>query len=43
MQDPDSPLSQYEVIKPIGKGKFAVVYRARRKSDSELGRQTASI
>jgi NIMA (never in mitosis gene a)-related kinase len=25
----------YEVIKPIGKGKFAVVYRARRISDNE--------
>ena len=25
---------EYEVLKPIGKGKFAVVYRAQRKSDN---------
>ena len=25
----------YEIIKPIGKGKFAVVYRAQRISDGE--------
>ncbi|GMH82375.1 hypothetical protein TL16_g09234 [Triparma laevis f. inornata] len=29
-------LEDYEIIKPIGKGKFAIVYRAQRKSDSEL-------
>ncbi|GMH82440.1 hypothetical protein TrST_g12477 [Triparma strigata] len=29
-------LDDYEIIKPIGKGKFAIVYRAQRKSDSEL-------
>ncbi|KAH8077217.1 serine/threonine kinase [Aureococcus anophagefferens] len=27
---------RYELIKPIGKGKFAVVYRARRIADDEL-------
>jgi len=26
----------YEVLKPVGKGKFAVVYRARRLSDNEI-------
>ena len=25
----------YEIIRPIGKGKFAVVYRAKRLSDGE--------
>ncbi|KAK7241209.1 protein serine/threonine kinase [Aureococcus anophagefferens] len=29
-------LRRYELIKPIGKGKFAVVYRARRIADDEL-------
>lgn len=29
-------LDDYEVIKPIGKGKFAVVYRARRKADDAI-------
>jgi len=28
--------SKYEIIKPIGKGKFAIVYRASRKSDNQL-------
>ncbi|CAM9405754.1 unnamed protein product, partial [Heterosigma akashiwo] len=27
---------EYEVIKPIGKGKFAIVYRAKRKADDEI-------
>ena len=27
---------KYEIIKPIGKGKFAVVYRAKRVADGEL-------
>ena len=27
----------YEILKAIGKGKFAVVYRAKRKSDGEIG------
>jgi len=27
---------RYEIIKPIGKGKFAVVYRAKRVEDGEL-------
>ena len=26
----------YEILKPIGKGKFAVVYRAKRISDGEI-------
>ena len=26
----------YEIVKPIGKGKFAVVYRAKRVSDDEV-------
>ena len=29
-------MEDYEVIKPIGKGKFAVVYRARRKADDAI-------
>jgi NIMA (never in mitosis gene a)-related kinase len=29
-------LADYDVVKPIGKGKFAVVYRAQRKSDGQL-------
>ena len=29
-------LADYDVVKPIGKGKFAVVYRAQRKSDGAL-------
>ena len=32
----EDPLAQYEIIKPIGKGKFAVVYRALRKADNQL-------
>jgi len=31
-----SCLADYEIIKAIGKGKFSVVYRARRKSDDVL-------
>ena len=27
----------YEVLKPIGKGKFAVVYRAQKRSNGEIG------
>ena len=30
-------IKNYEIIKPIGKGKFAVVYRAKRLSDGETG------
>ena len=26
----------YEIVKPIGKGKFAVVYRAKRISNDEV-------
>ncbi|KAH8088794.1 serine/threonine kinase [Aureococcus anophagefferens] len=33
---PATPRPRYELIKPIGKGKFAVVYRARRIADDEL-------
>ena len=29
-------LSEYEVLKAIGKGKFSVVYRAKRKADKRL-------
>lgn len=29
-------MDQYEVLKPIGEGKFAVVYKARRKADGAL-------
>ena len=29
-------MEDYEVVKPIGKGKFSVVYRAKRKSDDQL-------
>ena len=29
-------LGDYEVLKPIGKGKFSVVYRAKRKRDEQL-------
>jgi len=32
----ESTDDKYEIIKPIGKGKFAVVYRAKRKADEEL-------
>lgn len=32
-----SGMDNYEVLRPIGKGKFAVVYRAKRKADGELG------
>lgn len=39
LEGPDGQENQvygdYEIIKPIGKGKFAVVYRARRRSDGE--------
>lgn len=28
----------YEVLKPIGKGKFAVVYRAQRMTDGLVGK-----
>ena len=28
-------MAAYEVFKAVGKGKFAVVYRAKRKSDGE--------
>jgi hypothetical protein len=31
-------MENYEVLKPIGKGKFAIVYRAKRKADDELGK-----
>ena len=27
----------YEILRPIGKGKFAIVYRAKRLSDGETG------
>ena len=27
----------YEIVRPIGKGKFAIVYRAQRISDGEIG------
>lgn len=30
-----SRIGDYELLKPIGKGKFAIVYRARRLSDGE--------
>jgi serine/threonine protein kinase len=33
----------YEILKAIGKGKFAVVYRAKRKSDGEIGESRTSI
>ena len=26
----------YEILRPIGKGKFAVVYRAKRRSDDKI-------
>lgn len=29
-------MDRYEVLKPIGAGKFAVVYKARRKADGAL-------
>jgi NIMA (never in mitosis gene a)-related kinase len=29
-------MADYEVIKPIGKGKFSVVYRAKRIKDEQL-------
>jgi len=29
-------LDDYDIIKPIGKGKFSVVYRAKRKKDDLL-------
>ncbi|CAM9367234.1 unnamed protein product, partial [Heterosigma akashiwo] len=32
----DDRIDEYEVIKPIGKGKFAIVYRAKRKADDEI-------
>lgn len=35
-------MENYEVLKPIGKGKFAIVYRAQRKGDDELGK-TATL
>ncbi len=34
---PGTQLDEYDILKPIGKGKFAVVYRAVRKSDGETG------
>ena len=36
--DPKSSgcLDDYEVVKPIGKGKFSVVYRAKRNRDGLL-------
>lgn len=27
----------YQIVRPIGKGKFAIVYRAQRISDGEIG------
>ena len=36
MINEESVESKYEIIKPIGKGKFAIVYRAKRRSDDEL-------
>jgi len=33
----------YEVLKPIGKGKFAVVYRAQRMTDGLVGKYVSVI
>jgi len=32
----ESTDDKYDIIKPIGKGKFAIVYRAKRRTDDEL-------
>ena len=29
-------IDNYDILRPIGKGKFAVVYRAKRKVDEEI-------
>ena len=36
MSEVTSSIKDYEVIRPIGKGKFATVYRAKRLSDGEV-------
>jgi len=33
---PPARMDAYDIMKPIGKGKFAIVYRAQRKSDGAI-------